>query len=155
MQKKDQGIINVSTGIFPNEQGRFCLPFAEKKDLIPLMTAPKEHCCQFSIKLPSQCRRKTFDQCGPAKTLWSMFLPEKSNQTFCFHPQKSAAWFCRNLGAIFELMSQELDKKITTKSLWGRQQGEFLQKNISLHGIANDRFFSIKRKPGKFIDASH
>jgi hypothetical protein len=69
--------------------------------------------------------------------------------------EQSAHDFAGNLGAIFELMSQELDQKITTKFLWRRQQGEFLQKNISLHGIANDRFFSIKRKPGKFIDASH
>jgi hypothetical protein len=84
-----------------------------------------------------------------------MVLPEKSNQTFCFHHRKAQHDVAGNLGAIFELMSQGIGQKIATKSFWGRQQGEFLQKNISLHGMANDRFFSIKRKPGKcIIDAS-
>ena len=100
-------------------------------------------------------KKKLFDQCGQAKTLWSMFLPEKSNQKFCSHPQKSTAWFCREPGCNFWAYEPRNWTKKSQQNLLGKQQGEFLQKNISLHGIANDRFFFIKRKPGKCIAASH
>jgi hypothetical protein len=104
--------------------------------MIPFMTAPKEHRCQFSIKLPSQCRRKRhstnvvrlklFDPCSCQK---------RAIKYFVFTHRRAQHDFAGNLGAIFELMTKELDKKITTKS-FGEATGRISAKKYFLawHG---------------------
>ena len=77
-------------------------------------------------------KKKLFDQCGQAKTLWSMFLPEKSNQTFCFHPQKSTAWFCREPGCNFWAYEPRNWTKKSQQNLLGKATGRISAKKYFL-----------------------
>jgi hypothetical protein len=89
---------------FPQRTRTILFAFCRKKDMIPFMTAPKEHRCQFSIKLPSQCRRKRhstnvvrlklFDPCSCQK---------RAIKYFVFTHRRAQHDFAGNLGAILSL----------------------------------------------------